>query len=355
MFLFTLKFVYLWRDVSAHIKTMPKHDFVTSKVLDMKKILGMGNALVDIMTTVPNDDVLAQFNLPKGSMQLIDADLSHKIVEIIGQYNPRITAGGSSANTIHGLAGLGAKCGFLGKIGTDKMGQMFKTDMDKAGITTHLYTSDTASGRAVAFVTPDSERTFATYLGAAVELAATDINASVFAQYDYFYIEGYLVQDHNLIETAIKTARNQKMKVVIDLASYNVVDENRDFLRRIINDYVDIVFANEEEAKSFTGKDAEAAAEEIASMCDIAVVKIGKRGSIIRQGSKVYRAGIIDANCIDTTGAGDLYAAGFLYGLITDQPLDRCGYLGALLSGKVIENIGGQISAEGWEEIRKEL
>ena len=343
--------MYFWGKQNQNTKALLR----TYKLLNMKKILGMGNALVDIMTTVPGDDTLAQFNLPKGSMQLIDADLSHKIVDNIGQFNPRITAGGSAANTIHGLAGLGAECGFLGKIGTDNMGQMFKSDMEKAGIKAHLYTSNTASGRAIAFVTPDSERTFATYLGAAVELAASDINASVFSQYDYFYIEGYLVQDHNLIETAIKTARNLSMKVVIDLASYNVVDENRDFLRRIINDYVDIVFANEEEAKSFTGKEAEAAAEEIASMCEIAVVKIGKRGSIIRQGDKVFRAGIIDANCIDTTGAGDLYAAGFLIGMMTDQPLDRCGYLGALLSGKVIENIGGQISAEGWNDIRKEL
>jgi len=297
----------------------------------MKKILGMGNALVDIMTKVPNDSVLTEFNLPKGSMQLIDAEHSHQIASKIEKYNPRITAGGSASNTIHGLARLGIQCGFLGKIGTDQLGQLFKSDMQKDKINTHLYTSNTASGRAIAFVTPDSERTFATYLGAAVELSATDIDEQVFSQYDCLYVEGYLVQEHNLIETAYKTAHNLKMTTVIDLASYNVVDENRDFLHRIINEYVDIVFANEEEARSFTGKEAEAAAAEIAH--------------------KVYHAGIIEANSIDTTGAGDLYAAGFLYALASGFSLDHCGYWGALLSGKVIENIGAQISDEGWREI----
>ena len=321
----------------------------------MKKILGMGNALVDIMTTVPNDGVLEQFNLPKGSMQLVDSNLSQKIADSTSQYNQKITAGGSAANTIHGLAHLGAPCGFLGKIGTDEMGRLFKSDLEKSGVTPHLLTSSTASGRAIAFVTPDSERTFATYLGAAVELTAQEINRDVFAKYDYFYIEGYLVQNHDLIETAIKTARSLSMKVAIDLASYNVVAENLDFLHRMAKDYVDIIFANEEEAKAFTGKEAEAAAEELSAMCDIAVVKVGKRGSIVRNGNNINRIGIIDANCIDTTGAGDLYAAGFMYGLASGYSLDKCGQIGSLLSGKVIESLGAQISPENWAVIEREM
>lgn len=320
----------------------------------MKKILGIGNALVDVMTIVPNDDVLAQHNLSKGSMQLVDAEVSRKIVNSVEQYNPKISAGGSVANTVHGLARLGVECGFIGKIGNDLMGQMFKSDMERDGIATYLCSSTSASGRAIAFVTPDSERTFATHLGAAVELSAFDINAAMFADYNLFYVEGYLVQDHNLIETAIKTAKSQMMTIAIDLASYNVVAENIDFLKRIIAEYVDIVFANEEEAKVFTGKTAEEAAEELAKICQIAVVKVGKDGSIIRRGSEVCRVGIIDANCIDTTGAGDLYAAGFLYGFINDLTLEQCGKYGALLSGKVVENLGGQISADGWEYINNE-
>ena len=321
----------------------------------MKKILGMGNALVDIMTTLPDDGVLAEFNLPKGSMQLVDSELCDRIYKRIEQYNPKISAGGSAANTIHGLARLGAKCGFIGKTSRDKLGTFFRQDLADSGVEPHILDSQSATGHAIALVTPDSERTFATHLGAAVELTAAELDAKVFAQYDFFYIEGYLVQNHDLIETAIKMARSQNMKVAIDLASYNVVAENLDFLRRVSKEYVDIIFANEEEAKAFTGKEAESAAEELATMCDIAVVKVGKRGSIIRQGDKEYRTGIIDANCIDTTGAGDYYAAGFMFGLASGYSLDRCGRLGALLSGKVIESLGAQISPENWAFIDNEI
>lgn len=317
----------------------------------MKKILGMGNALVDIMTTLPDDSVLAEFNLPKGSMQLVDSELCEKIYRRIEQYTPKITAGGSAANTIHGLAHLGAQCGFIGKTSCDKLGTLFRQDLANSGVEPHILDSQSATGHAIALVTPDSERTFATHLGAAVELSAAELDSAVFAKYDYFYIEGYLVQNHDLIETAIKMARSQNMKVAIDLASYNVVAENLDFLRRVSKEYVDIIFANEEEAKAFTGKEAEAAADELAAMCDIAVVKVGKRGSIVRNGNNISRIGIIDANCIDTTGAGDLYAAGFMYGLASGYSLDRCGKIGSLLSGKVIESLGAQISADNWKII----
>jgi len=321
----------------------------------MKKILGMGNALVDIMTTLPDDSVLTEFNLPKGSMQLVDSDLCEKIYKRIECYNPKISAGGSAANTIHGLAHLGAKCGFIGKTSCDKLGTLFRQDLVDSGVVPHILDSQSATGHAIALVTPDSERTFATHLGAAVELSAAEIKRDVFAKYDYFYIEGYLVQNHDLIETAIKTARSLSMKVAIDLASYNVVAENLDFLHRIAKDYVDIIFANEEEAKAFTGKDAEAAAEELAAMCDIAVVKVGKRGSIVRNGNNISRIGIIDANCIDTTGAGDFYAAGFMFGLASGYSLDKCGQIGSLLSGKVIESLGAQISVENWKVIDEEM
>lgn len=315
----------------------------------------MGNALIDIMTNIPNDSILDQFNLPKGSMQLVNAELSGQIVNKVKQYKPKTTAGGSAANTVHGLGRLGVPCGFIGKLGRDEFGDLFKSDLEKSGITPHIHYSSTESGRAVAFISPDSERTFATYLGAAVEMSSAEIDPSVFSKYDYFYIEGYMVQDHDLIETAIKTARSLSMKIAIDLASYNVVAENLDFLHRISREYVDMIFANEEEAKAFTGKDAESAVKEISTMCDIAVVKVGKRGSIIRQGDKEYHVSVIDANCIDTTGAGDLYAAGFLYGMSLDYDLERCGKIGALLSGKVIENIGAQITDANWETIKDEL
>jgi sugar/nucleoside kinase (ribokinase family) len=136
------------------------------------------------------------------------------------------------------------------------------------------------------------------------------------------------------------------------MASYNVVEDNLDFLKVLLDKYVDIVFANEEEAKSFTGKEPEEALHEFAKLCEIAVVKIGKQGSLIQKGTEVFKVKSIDANSVDTTGAGDLYAAGFIYGLINEYSLDKCGRIGSVLAGKTIEVIGPKMDEHKWNEVR---
>lgn len=319
----------------------------------MEKVLGMGNALVDIMTKIDNDNTLEQLNLPKGSMQLVDADFSKEAIEKTSHLNPIMTSGGSAANTIHGLAKLGVDTGFIGKVGKDELGEFFKTDLENSNIQPLLLQSETPTGKALALVSPDSERTFATHLGAAVELTANDVNGNVFDGYKYFHIEGYLVQNHELIETSIMLAKEKGLKVSLDLASYNVVEDNLDFLKRVVNDYVDILFANEEEAKSFTEKNPEEALNEIAEMCEYAIVKIGKKGSYVKHKGEITHVGIIGIDALDTTGAGDLYAAGFLYGLVKDLTMEQCATMGSLLSGKVIENLGAKISDNGWKEIKE--
>lgn len=321
----------------------------------MDKVLGMGNALVDIMTTMESDEMLSTLGLPKGSMQLVDTEFSNRVIEKTSHLHSVVASGGSAANTIHGIARLGIETGFIGKVGTDELGELFKKDLEKANIKPLLLQSNTASGKAVALVSPDSERTFATFLGAAVELSASDLSAEMFQGYKYFHIEGYLVQNHELIETAVKLAKENGLKVSLDLAAYNVVEANLGFLQRIIKEYVDIVFANEEEAKAFTGKEPEDALNEIADMCEIAIVKVGMNGSYIKTKGNVSKVGIIKANAIDTTGAGDLYAAGFLTGLIQGKTMEECGKMGALLSGKVVETLGAKITEESWSVIDTEL
>ena len=317
----------------------------------MAKVLGMGNALVDIMTRLDDDSILKELSFPKGSMQLVNKASSDKIL-LASEHLKRIKAsGGSAANTIHGLASLGIETGFVGKIGHDKLGCFFQEDLIANMIEPKLFTSKNESGRAIALVSPDSERTFATFLGAAVELNANDIESNLFKDYHYFHIEGYLVQNHELLEKALKLAKENDLIVSIDMASFNVVEENLDFLRSMIKKYVDIVFANEEEAKAFTGKEPEEALNLIARDCDIAIVKIGKNGSLIKQGDTFIKAGIIDAKPIDTTGAGDLYAAGFLYGHIKGFSIKKCGEMGSILSGKVIEEMGAKIAPEKWQTI----
>ncbi len=318
-------------------------------------VLGVGNALVDVISLLKNDKVLEQFGLPKGSMTLVDAELSKKIYDTVFSEESELSTGGSVANTMRSLASLGGNSGYLGKIGKDELGNVFKEAFKKRGINTHLEYSESETGRVMGLVSPDSERTMATYLGAAAELTPGDFNPDLFNEYDYVYIEGYLVFNHELIKTGVEMAKSAGLKVAIDLASFNVVEANLDFLRDLIKKSVDIVFANEEEAKSFTGKEPEEALDEIAELCELAIVKIGKEGSLIKKGDKVFKVGTIKANAIDTTGAGDNYAAGFFYGLTKNYDLATCGKIAALVSGKVVEVMGANLPEKQWTEIHSEI
>ncbi len=319
----------------------------------MNKIIGIGNALVDIIIKLQDEEALNLFSLPKGSMQLVDNKLALKIENETKGCETILASGGSAANTIHGLSKLGIETGFIGKIGHDGHGDFFRNDIVSAGIKSFISHGNDSTGRAITLVSPDSERTFATFLGSAVELNALDLDDIPFSNYHVLHVEGYLVHNQKLVETALKIAKLNGLKTSIDLASYNVVATNKEFLKETIRQYVDIVFANEDEAHAITGKNPEKAAEELSLICNIAVVKTGSTGSIIQKGKEQSKVGIVDARCIDTTGAGDLYAAGFLYGLSKNLHLSKCGKIGALLAGKVIEYLGAKIPASGWNEIKK--
>lgn len=321
----------------------------------MTKVLGIGNALVDILIRLKSDETLKNFSLPRGSMQLVDISQSNKILKETPNLKRQQSSGGSAANTINGLANLGVKTGFIGKIGDDEFGEFFKSDMQTKGVEQKLFFGSKETGRAIGLISPDSERTFATYLGSSIELSDKDLTSKLFEGYDYFHIEGYLLQNHKLIEQALIYAKENKLIVSLDFASFNVVEENLEFLKKITKKYVDVVFANEDEARAFTGESPEKALDIISDMCDIAVVKTGIKGSLIKRNNKVYKVGIIKATRLDTTGAGDLYAAGFLFGLINNLPMDKCGEIGSILSGKVIEVVGAKMNADVWKEIKTEL
>ena len=321
----------------------------------MNKILGMGNALTDILLQIDTDDVLSSLNLLKGGMQLINTERSAEINEAVVNYSKKMATGGSASNTINGITRLGLPAGFVGKVGKDDIGLFFENDSINNGVKPYLLLSETPSGHCTVLVSPDSERTLCTYLGAACELAAQDLKPEMFAGYTIFHIEGYLVQNHDLIRTAVKMAKQEGLKVSIDMASYNVVEENLDFLQEIVGKYVDIVFANEEEARAYTGKEPEEALNAISEQCDIAIVKIGKEGSLIKSGTDRVDVKPRLANCIDTTGAGDLYASGFLFGLANSYSLEVCGRIGSLVSGNVVEVLGAKMSDEVWDTIYADM
>ncbi|MBR9998871.1 MAG: adenosine kinase [Cyclobacteriaceae bacterium] len=321
----------------------------------MIKILGLGNALVDLIINIEDDSLLQTFQLPKGSMVPVDAVKASHILEATKSHKFQVAAGGSASNTIDGLACLGIGCGYIGKIGHDPYGELFREEMISRKVNPVLLYGINQTGTAITLLTPDAERTFATYLGAAIELSAGDINEKHFSGYDYLHIEGYLVQNHHLITHAVAMAKNCGLKISMDMASYNMVDSNKDFLVDILEQYVDIVFANEEEAKSLTGKSPEPALHQISQWCDISVVKIGKKGSWIKRGNEVVKIEGIQAVLKDTTGAGDLYASGFLYGLVNNLPLLTCGNIASLIGGNVVEVYGARMGDDRWEKIKARI
>ena len=320
----------------------------------MKSILGIGNALTDILAVLPDDTLLEKFHLPVGSMQHVDEDAGNKIWQELKPMGVEYVPGGSAANTLAGTAIFGMPCGFIGKVGDDELGSLFKSGQESVGIKPTLLKGTSASGRAMVFVTaPNSERTFAVYLGAALELVPSDLKPEFFEGYDYFHIEGYLVQNHDLVRRAVELAKAAGSIISIDLASYNVVESNDAFLHDIIENYVDIVFANETEAKAFTGKEPHEALDEIARICNIAVVKLGPDGSLVKSGESVAKIEPCPAKCIDATGAGDLYAAGFLYAHSLGMPIDICGKVGSIISSKVVEVVGSRVDMPRWVEAKK--
>ncbi|MGC1390062.1 MAG: adenosine kinase [Bacteroidales bacterium] len=321
----------------------------------MKRILGIGNALVDVMTLIDSDKILEKFSLPKGSMQLVDSEKSSLIKSETTDYKRNRTSGGSAANTIHGLAMLGVNTGFIGSVGKDDTGDFFENDMKMAGVKTFLSHRNSITGTAVALISPDSERTFATYLGAAVEMESDDLNPEDFKDFDILYIEGYQIINKALVERACTIANQNNMKIALDLSSYNVVEAKLADFKVILEKYIDIVFANEDEAKSFTGYAPSEALNSLSKLCEIAVIKVGKEGSMIKQGEDITKIGAIPVQCIDTTGAGDLYASGFLYGYASGLSLERCGKFGSILAGHVIEIVGARLDEHRWKKIMEIL
>ena len=323
----------------------------------MKSILGIGNALTDILAILPDDSLLDRLHLPLGSMQHVDKETGDRIWNSLKPLGVHYVAGGSAANTITCTSTFGMPSAFIGKIGDDELGHLFKSDQAQYGVKSTLLTGSSPSGRSVVFVTGENaERTFAVYLGAALELVPEDLKPEYFQGYDYFHIEGYLVQNQALIRRAVEMASAAGCLISSDMASYNVVESNNAFLHDIVDRYVDIVFSNETESRAFTHlQDPHEALDEIARHCRIAVVKVGKDGSYVKSGDEMHYIPAWPASPIDATGAGDTYAAGFLYAHSLGMPLKVCGEVGSIIAAKVVEVIGTKIDIPRWKAAKTEI
>lgn len=309
-------------------------------------VVGIGNAIVDIIARC-DDSFLSKQDLHKGMMRLIDAEQAAELYEVMGPATER--SGGSVANSIAGLASLGANCGFIGRVAADQFGGIFRHDIRSLGIeyTTEPATDGAPTARCLVLVTPDGERTMNTFLGASVDFTPADIDEGLIGAAKIVYLEGYLFDKDaakSAFREAAKLAKDAGAKVALSLSDPFCVDRHREDFRKLVKEDADIVFANEKEITALyeTNTFLEAADAALQD-CEMAVLTRSEAGSMIVSAgeTKEIPAAPVE-QVVDATGAGDLYAAGFLFGLTKDLPLSVCGRLGSLAAGEAISHIGAR-------------
>ena len=309
-------------------------------------LVGIGNAIVDIVSNI-DDEFLTRNLLKKGSMNLINLQDSSNILNDCNII--KRVSGGSAANTVVSLANLGNNVEFIGRIKDDEFGNFFSKDIKESGATFNSKYVETreSSAHSVILITPDAQRTMCTYLGASTEFEPDDINYESIKLSKYLYLEGYL-WDSELAKKAFikaaKIAKESKTKIILSLSDAFCVDRHRESFLDLINDFVDILFCNEEEVKSlFKINDLEKCKIKIKSLCELTAITLGEKGSLIVNKNKTELIKpFLFGKAIDTTGAGDIFAGGFIHGLINNLSLNDCGQIGSICAGQIVTQIGSR-------------
>lgn len=320
-------------------------------------IIGVGNPIVDAIAQV-EEAYLSRIDGDKGGMVLVNENV---IAELIASLptTPVTAPGGSAGNTLFALAKMGALCSYLGKVGNCEEGVFYRDSFAKlGGDISRFKTGSVPNGRCLSLVTPDGERTMRTDLGAAMSLSPDEISVADFIGTTHAHIEGYLLFNESLMYRVIESAKEAGCTISLDLASFEVVHATKNVLPDILSNYVDIVFANEEEGAAFTGisDDYPAMALELAHLCEIAAVKVGAHGSYIAHDGSVEKIeSVLAARVVDTTGAGDLWAAGFLFGWSQNRPLTECAKIGSILGAAVVQQQGTTLPENVWEDILNQV
>ncbi|HRK98037.1 MAG: adenosine kinase [Alphaproteobacteria bacterium] len=310
-------------------------------------LIAIGNAIVDILAQTTEEFITSQaaFGMNRGAMSLIDEKRAAELYNLMGPTTEM--SGGSAGNTMAAYASFGGKGAYIGKVANDQFGKVFAHDTRAIGV--HFDTPPLMDGPATAqcliLVTPDAQRTMNTFLGASTRLKSEDINEDLIANSQITYLEGYLFDDDQAKAAFIKAAELVKKhgrKLSLTLSDPFCVVRHRDDFLKLVENYVDILFANEEEIKELTQiSDADEAHRSIAQHCDISIVTKGKDGSSVIRGTETaHIQAITPEQLVDTTGAGDAYAAGFLFGLTENKPLTECGRLGSLAASEAISHMG---------------
>ena len=313
-------------------------------------VIGIGNAIVDVLTTI-DDSLLEKLSFEKGSMTLIDEKQAKELYE---QTSNRIQrSGGSVANSLACLAQLEGKAAFIGRVRNDNLGEIFTEEISKTGtiFKTPPISDGPSTARCLIFVTPDAQRTMCTYLGASVLLEPKDIDLSMVKKAKILYLEGYL-WDHpaakNAFIKAAEISKNSGRKVALSLSDSFCVSRHRESFIKLVEDYIDILFANEEEIKSlYKTSNLNLAIETLKKKCDLAAITIGKKGSILISNSEVINIDpFILGKAIDTTGAGDLYAGGFLKGLSDGLDPVISARIGSICAGQIVTQLGSRSNTD---------
>lgn len=311
----------------------------------MFDVAGLGSALMDFTFEVDNA-LLGELGFVKGNMHLIDEEKSRMLLDRLSGFPMTETPGGSAANTAAGISLLGGRAVFMGKVGGDEIGDSYGRESERIGLSVRLARASRMTGHAITLITPDSERTFATHLGAATAFSAEDVAAEDIRNSKILHVEGYMLEAPELKAAslhAMKIARECGARISVDLADPALVSRNLAALREIMSEYADIIYANEEEAAAFTGKKGEESAVDLSRYCTIAVVKFGEKGSLIRAEGKSYEIPSYKVKAVNTNGAGDMYAAGVLYGISHGMPIERAGKIGSYAASLVVAQVGARL------------
>jgi sugar/nucleoside kinase (ribokinase family) len=313
-------------------------------------IVGIGNAIVDVLTTT-DDYLLKRLSFNKGSMTLIDEEKAKELYEMTT--NKLQKSGGSVANSLACVAQLGGKAAFIGRVRNDKLGEIFTEEISKTGtiFKTPASCVGPSTARCLIFVTPDAQRTMCTYLGASVLLEPNDIDLSAVKEAKILYLEGYLWDNpaaKNAFIKAAEIAKQAGRKVALSLSDSFCVNRHRESFIKLVEDHIDILFANEDEITTlYKTSSLNTALEKLKKECDLAAITIGEKGSILISNSKEININpFIFGKAIDTTGAGDLYAGGFLKGLADGLQPELCAKMGSICAGQIVTQLGSRSNTD---------
>jgi len=317
------------------------------------EVLCIGNPFIDHIIEV-DDAFIEEIAGQKGGMVPVTYNALLEIIHKSGK-EPLLLLGGSGANTLRGLTHLGHRCGLVGRIGQDAPGHIFLKKLKEIGAISYLVQSTTPTAQAVCLITPDKERTMRSFLGASSEMSEDDIDPSLFQNTKLVHLEGYSLMNGNLTQHTMEIAKQVGAKVSFDLGSFEVVSVHRETIIGLLGQFVDILFANAEELYSLVKRTPEEGCQLLNELCDVVVILLGKEGCLVGHRGEVTYVPAQTVDAVDTTGAGDLFASGFLHGYLKGVSVVDCARYGVLTGAAVVQVRGVDISAAQWKELKKKM